>query len=239
MNPFITGSEMNDAMKPEPQQPGQQSENPGDDRQRRGQRHVQGRVAAGERRDAGRGQRGGRGHRADHEVPGATGRRVQHQRRDRRVQADHRRDAGNASRTPALPAPAPPRPSARQPHPRGSRPGGSPAGMRTPATAWPVTRFWVSSCRILGLPRGGRVMRVVDLDLREVVAWVEACRRCWTSATRTAGSFAVVIGVAAPRPHSGWARRESRRVRFAAGPGVTGQTGHGFGPGLNKGRGPR
>ena len=39
------------------------------------------------------------------------------------------------SRTPGLRAPGPPKPSARQPHPRGPRPGDNPAARRTPATA--------------------------------------------------------------------------------------------------------
>ena len=137
MKPLSTGSEMNEAMKPSRSSPASRPSDPGDDGQRGGQRDVQRRIAAGERGDAGRGQRRGRRHRPDHQVsrtaqPPHTAPATGSPRTGRPPAVPRR-----SSRTPALPAPGPPRPSARQSHPPGPRRAGSPAARRTPASAFP------------------------------------------------------------------------------------------------------
>ena len=90
MKPFSTGSEMNDGEEAQPQQPGQHAQDPGDDRQGRGQ----GDVVVGARLgvdgdDARRQGRGGR-HRGHHQVTRGAEDGVQDERGYGGVQTHHR-----------------------------------------------------------------------------------------------------------------------------------------------------
>ena len=131
MKPLSTGSEMKFGEEAEPQQPGHERDDAGDDRQRRGQRHVRRLPLGGELRHGGGRQRRGGRHRPHDQVPRAAEQRVQHAARAARRRGRRPARRRRSTRRRATPARAPPTPSARPRGRRGPTPAGSPAATGT------------------------------------------------------------------------------------------------------------
>jgi hypothetical protein len=87
------GDEIRD--EPQSQQPSRQREHAGGESERDRQGGGCAGIACRDIPDRGSRQHGGGRRRADHQVTGTTGRRIQHQRARHRIQADHRRYPGD------------------------------------------------------------------------------------------------------------------------------------------------